>query len=428
MKQLPVIQSMGSKQKPAIMSFSQLNRGEAIQDHELSNGSNLNSDLFPVLTQRPSREIVQTIANPHGIFSANGKLCYVSGTDFYYDGVIKGTVTAGLKSFTIFQKKVIIMPDRKYYDFGTDVFGSISSSPIDYAVTYLNRIFGVQGINLYASALGLYDAWDTFAGENTDSYATTASTNGDFNALVSYQNHVVAFKPQKMYELYGSYPSQYSLQDVCEVGCLDYRSIAEVNNRLYFLGDQGVVMEYSGGLPRPISDSLNDKFVEGAGATDGKKYYLSAKNAAGVWKLYVYDTWRGTWLPEDDLSVMQFTAIDNVVYALAADGKIIKFKSGAEAINWSMTTRFFDDNTFGHKEICGIILKADLSAGSTASIYLKVDDDPFVLIRTVAAASYQNHEIPFMVQRGKRYQLRFDVSGPGKIYGMQRQFVIGGDV
>ena len=434
--EMPMISSLGSKQRPVVQALTQLNKKDVIADQEIAEGKNLSSDLFPIMTCRPPRELINTITLPNALFAANGKLCWVSGTNFVYDGVVKGAVTAGQKSMVDFNGKIIIMPDKKYYDYNTGTFGTIgggaypaagSCPDMDFITAHMNRLFGVKGNDFYGSALGKYDDWTTFAGDNLDAYAVDIVDPGAFTAIVNFQQHINLWKPGYMYENYGSYPAQYQQQKICEIGCIDGRSVAEVNNRLYYLGPLGVY-EYAGGLPRLISETLNETFKAGVAATDGRKYYISVQKQDNTWRLFVYDTWRSVWLPEDDLQVIDFATMGNVVYALAVDGKIYKFNSGIEVIDWEIHTKNFDDGLMGNKQVSGLRLQADLDTGSTISIYLSVNEQEFKLIKTIDKYKYNIHKATCKVERGLRYQFKMIVKGKASIYGYRREFVVGGDI
>jgi len=223
---------------------------------------------------------------------------------FKYDNVAKGTVTAGIKTMVDFNNKIIIMPDKKYYDYKTDTFGTIGAGVYPAAgscpdmtdiTTFMNRIFGINGKEVYASARGEYNDFTTFVPTDPNDLGSEAwqvriEQQEDYIAIDKYQNHVVIFKPNSMFELYGAYPTQFRIQEVAEVGCCDRRSIAEVSNVLFFAHRSGIY-NYSGGMPKLISQKLNIQgdILEAIAGTDGRMYYVSIKTAAEQ-KLFVYDT------------------------------------------------------------------------------------------------------------------------------------------
>ena len=107
--------------------FAGLNRNEGAGDGELWSMKNLCSDWYPLLATRQKRLKFRTLTKGNGIFALK-KLCWVDGTDFYYDGVKKGEVEDSMKTFASIGKIIIIAPDMKYYNTATDTFGSLGAS------------------------------------------------------------------------------------------------------------------------------------------------------------------------------------------------------------------------------------------------------------------------------------------------------------
>ena len=88
---------------------------------------NLCSDYSPLLATRSRRMLYKTLQDPGGLFCWD-KLCWVDGTTFYYDGVAKGTVTAGRKTFTALGAYIVIFPDKAYYNTAADEFGNLEAT------------------------------------------------------------------------------------------------------------------------------------------------------------------------------------------------------------------------------------------------------------------------------------------------------------
>ncbi len=97
--------------------FQGLNKREMIEDNELADGINLDTELLPAISPRQPMQLLRTLAAPESFTIINGKQVYVDGTNFLYDGVVKGTVTSGLKTMLDFNGNVLIFPDKKYYDY-----------------------------------------------------------------------------------------------------------------------------------------------------------------------------------------------------------------------------------------------------------------------------------------------------------------------
>lgn len=113
---MPGVTEIPQKIKKQIIEFKGVNYTDTIQDGELIEAKNITTDYFPCLAPRESRETVKTLTASSNILNHGGKLAYVDGTNFYYDGAVKGQVTAGNKHIAIMNDYVCIMPDKKAYD------------------------------------------------------------------------------------------------------------------------------------------------------------------------------------------------------------------------------------------------------------------------------------------------------------------------
>lgn len=423
---LPFLQDLGNKQAAALM-FKGLNRKELIDDNELSYGENLDSEAIPAIMPRKPISLLRTISSPSTFSMINNKQAYVSGTKFYYDGVERGTVTSGEKAIVDFNGNIVIFPDKKYYDFIDDKWGSFTCPyDIQYATVHYNRIFGIKGSEVFASKVGDFKVWDDYAGTEMDSWAADVYSPGDFTGITSYQDHVVFFKSDQMYELYGYTPSQFKIMEAAKIGCIDHRSIAEVAGMLFFVSEAGV-QTYSGGFPRGISEKLNLFDVTKASAIgDGRKYYLSIEGTT-----YIYDTWQDTWIPYMDVDVLEFGKSNNEIFALARDGKLYELEKGNEEVEWIAITKSFDDGSFNKKSVAAIKLKVLMDPGAELSIYIKLDGREFVLHKIIKQTDrfYSNRRdvittIP--IKRASNYQIKFVGKGNAIIYG-EREFLIGSD-
>lgn len=119
------------------VKFSGLNHTYAAEDGELWDMKNLTSDHAPLLGTREPRRLYRKLESPGGLFCWD-KLCWVDGTKFYYDGVEKGTVSAGQKTFAALLDKIVIFPDKCYYDRASDTFGSMEAKWEGTSLTFTN--------------------------------------------------------------------------------------------------------------------------------------------------------------------------------------------------------------------------------------------------------------------------------------------------
>lgn len=123
---LPYMRAAGNKTKRQMIAFGGINYGTDTRDGELAECTNLSAALFPYLSQREGRTEEAAYSAPTGLY-ARGRLCIVDGTDFIYGDTVVGTVTAGEKQFATINTKIVIFPDKAYYDTETGVFGSLGA-------------------------------------------------------------------------------------------------------------------------------------------------------------------------------------------------------------------------------------------------------------------------------------------------------------
>lgn len=141
---LPYLGSSPGRNQQQIVAFGGIHYGEGASSGELEESVGLSSARFPCLSQREGRKTFATYTAPTGLY-ARGALCVVDGTDFLYDGRIVGTVTAGEKQFATINTKIVIFPDKKYYDTATGEFGSLEADYTVYpgTLTFTNSVITI---------------------------------------------------------------------------------------------------------------------------------------------------------------------------------------------------------------------------------------------------------------------------------------------
>lgn len=423
---LPFLQEINNTQvRP--LTFSGLNKRELIKDDEFSGGINLDSELNPAISPRKPISHLKTLASPSNYLMVEGKQVYTEGTNLVYGGVVRGQLTLGRKAIVDFNGAIVIFPDKKYYDYVDDVFGSFTCPyDIEFTTVHYNRIFGIKGNDVYASKVGDFKIWDDYSGTELDSWTADVYSDGDFTGITTYQDHVVFFKRDQMYELYGYTPSQFKIMESSKVGCVDDRSIAEVGGILYFMSETGV-QTYAGGFPRDISEKLNLSNIQAATAIgDGRKYYVC------IGKLvYTYDSWQGVWMPYMDMDVLEFAKSDNDIYALATNGKLYQLGIGPELVEWEATTKNYDDSTFKKKSVRAIRLKVQMDEGAELLVFTSTDERNFILHKTIKQNEmfYRKGRdiiITIPIKRAENYQIKLVGKGKSIVYG-EREFIVGSD-
>lgn len=108
-------------------SFGGLDRRRAAGAGAVTAMENLCSDHSPLLASREKRWLAQTIKNCQGL-GGRDALFWAADGGFYYDGVYKGAVSEGEKSFYCLNRYIVIWPDKLFYHVDSGEFGALEAS------------------------------------------------------------------------------------------------------------------------------------------------------------------------------------------------------------------------------------------------------------------------------------------------------------
>ena len=120
---LPFLDTIRTAQS-VIANFGGLNHTPGAKDTEFFDMRNMTSDGYPLLMPRRPYALLQSLTAPQGLY-AHDKLCWAADNRFYYDGLFKGSLTAGNKQFVSMGSYIIIWPDKKIYKTQTGEFRNL---------------------------------------------------------------------------------------------------------------------------------------------------------------------------------------------------------------------------------------------------------------------------------------------------------------
>lgn len=157
---LPKLPYGGSHMKPTVQTaFGGLEANAGAPEGSIAAMTNLSAREYPLLCPRLPRGLLGTLTAPEGL-AAFGAPVWADGTDFYYNGAAAGTVTAGRKRFAAMGTKVLIFPDKSYYDTADGTFGSLEASWSGAGVQFRSgQLYGVPAKSNTLTAAGA--AWAT---------------------------------------------------------------------------------------------------------------------------------------------------------------------------------------------------------------------------------------------------------------------------
>ena len=310
---------------------------------------------------------------------------------------------------------------------------------MDFVIESENRLWGCKydaGINeIYASKLGDFKNWSCFMGVSTDSYAASVGTDGQFTGAITHLGYPIFFKETCMHKVYGNYPSNYQIQTTAcrgvQKGC--ERSLAIVNEILYYKA-RNAVCAYDGSLPTEMSTQLGDiAYSDAVGGACGNKYYISMKDAADVYHLFVYDSSKGLWHKEDNTQVDAFCACRGEMYYIDhADGNIKTMLGGGTLetlpVEWMAETGVLTTTMPDKKYISRMTVRMSLDLGTRVYIYAEYDSSgAWEHLFTMTGNNLRSFAVPIRPKRCDHLRLRFMGEGDAKIYSITKTIEQGSD-
>lgn len=297
-----------------------------------------------------------------------------------------------------------------------------------------NRIFGVteSGKYIYACKQGDYKRWYTYEGISTDSWYGQVGTEGGFTGIVEFNGSVIAFKRDYIYKIYGDNPKNFTIQKQSSDGCIDKKSIVELNGRLYFLSQNGFCV-YSGGYPAIISEVLNRRYMNATGGTDGRKIYFYAMTISGEKELLVYDTMLNMWHKEDTANAIScfFRYNGELYFVQETDNEIYKINGYGYSSGWYFKTPQYNTMGMNYTKLSEVIIYASTGSTSNCSMNVYVLYDGASDGQRTACGSFTlkpniTQRIPIKIKPCFSYSLAVQGIGAVIIKGIEHIYTAGG--
>jgi hypothetical protein len=356
-----------------------------------------------------------------------------------------GVKISGITTATELNTNTIVHSRGANYIVVTGIIDEVSSqeTPItverkmpdmDFVIESGNRLWGCRygesnGVmvnEIYSSKLGDFKNWECYAGISSDSWRATVGSDGAFTGAVSFLGAPLFFKENCMHKVYGEFPSTYRIQSTTcrgvQKGC--GRSIATVNEVLFYKS-RGAVCGYDGSLPQEVSSALgNESYSEAVGGGLLNKYYISMKDSAGDYHLFVYDVAKGLWHREDDTQVVQFCEHRGDLFFIDRSDDQIKSVKGAglpydELIRWEAITGVLGTDTPGKKYISKIEMRMSLAHGSRALIFVEYDScGEWELVSTLVGDNLSTFTIPIRPRRSDHLRMKISGYGEAKVFSL----------
>ena len=327
------------------------------------------------------------------------------------------------------------------YEFITDENAAVPGA--DFISPWNNRIFGVDGTKIFASAAGSYvdydlDTADDFDGNNA--WYSATQSGGDFTHICTYGGRPIAFKADMLYELYND-KNPFRIKEISRIGTFNGSSVCEVNSTLFYASKDGIYA-YGGSYPRSVSEGFIDKarLEDGkftkcvAGSYDGKYFVrvpLGNNYDDSFNPILVFDTATGTWsisaLFEKD--VAYFAECDGKFFAVLNDGKIYHMNSGNKAgLHWYFETPVITEGTADRKVLEKVQMLVKFHGSGSVNVSVKYDNGAYEDIGTLEKNGGV-HPLYCKVRKSDhavRY-IKFDCVGDVEILTFEQFLSQGGD-
>lgn len=302
---------------------------------------------------------------------------------------------------------------------------------LDFVCEFNNRLWGCSSANheIYASKLGDPTNWNSYQGTAADSYAVSVGSDGDFTGVISQQGYVVFFKEDYIHTIYGTKPSNFSLDTVQARGVMKgcSRSLCHVNETVMYVG-RDAIMAYTGGMPESVSDKLNLRWDSAVANQWKGKYYVDLTFFKKT-TTYVYDLLHNIWMKEDEHEnklLSRFYA-NGILFETREKERHIssRFTSREEIrsgdMDWYLESVYLEEGTIDQKKVHSLQFNVELETDAYFAVYVRYDNDTtWRRVASVTADRRNTYTVPLKLKKCERYQYRLEGHGWFILYGMSK--------
>lgn len=326
---------------------------------------------------------------------------------------------------------------------------------MDFIIESNNRLWGCRyGLDIegkivneiYASKLGDFKNWNSFAGTSNDSYAASCGTDGAWTGAINHLGYPLFFKEGYLHKVYGNFPANYQIQSTPCRGVAKGagNSLAIINESVIYKSRNGICI-YDGSLPTEISSAFGNIQYSGTEGTDelrngatagshGNKYYISMKSEVdGTWNLFVFDVSIGMWHREDNTRADAFCSCLSEMYFIDHNDGLIKSIKGSGTkestpIEWMAETGVIGSLP-EKKYVSQINIRMALEVGSRVIFYIQYDSTgEWEHIASITGTTLRSFTTPIRPKRCDHFKLRIVGKGNAKIYSISKNIEIGSDL
>ena len=376
----------------------------------------------------------------------------ISGLEWPDSGYVNRWLSAQI--YALNGKKEIIKADEDYIVIPGIINGGYGTCGYQDKQAHVDKKAPISTFvnEIRASKLGDFKNWSSYMGLSTDSYTVSVGTEGPFTGTVTQWGYPIFFKENCLHRINGNTPSSFQVQTTMCKGVQQgsWRSIATANEVVYYKSKHEV-MGYDGNMPISISEQLgNIQYEDARAGIIGSKYYISMKDANGLWNQFCYDTKRNIWYREDYLMVLGYAADGDELYAIdetvnrliGINGHIFNQNSRGQTedtLEWEAVFGIsgieYADSMYGtgrtdsrnQMYMSRFDIRMYLEDGAEATLWIMYDDGEWRKQGTVRGTKTRSFMLPVIPRRCDH--LRFKLTGRGdfRLYSISRILEEGSD-
>lgn len=306
---------------------------------------------------------------------------------------------------------------------------------LEFVTECQNRLWGcsADGREIYCSKLGDVKNWNSFKGISTDSWAATIGSDGKFTGAITYGDNPLFFKEDSVVKIaISSSGAHLAKETKCRgVQSGSSRSLVVINEMLYYKSPTGICA-YNGGNPARISDDLgNSKYTDAVAGAEGDRYYVSMKNDAGEYSLFVYDSLNGIWIREDDTQAIYFCSHVDELYYFDAKDKMLKSVNGSRLyyeegeeendIEWFVESVPLGYSLPDQKYISRITMCITVDIGAELDLYMQYNSEGgWTHICNINGKGTKSYTIPLIPRRCNHFKYKICGKGNCKIHSITK--------
>ena len=307
-----------------------------------------------------------------------------------------------------------------------------------------NRLWGcsTDGHEIYCCKLGDVKNWNCFAGISTDSWAATIGSDGKFTGAITYLGYPMFFKEDSFIKVAVSATGGHQTKETKCRGVQkgSHKSLSILNETLYYKSS-ACICGYNGSLPYSISDEMGDvKYYDAVAGSQGDRYYISMRDAKGVYSLFVYDSKMGIWCKEDNTNVLSFCKHYDDLYYIDADEKVMKSVGGTllydvpekateGRFNWLVESGAIGYSSPDNKYVARINLRITLELGTDVDFYLQYDScGEWEHKFNMSGKGTRTFSVPIIPKRCDHFRYKLTGKGGCKIHSITKTTEEGSDI